>query len=274
MMGKNLLRPAHKSEGRKFTKPKSMPKTLQTCHELKLITRSRRHRNRKAEYVQSLEVEVARLQHLDSLVHAEKNALAHQNNAIREFLMSQSLDVHLDSMDLSSSSQPSEDLSQLGSAVIDIRMDPEIGQERTFIDITDVPDMLWTSSEASTESGQPTQPQRHEPVSGDSWAALDFILALEWPCREHIAHHAINPDVKVPEACSLGHFHGHALTATAAVYESAHAPSTKGQARANVVSNNAPNQKGLDPSTLGNWQLPHSEIDKYGMSAAQMISSS
>lgn len=266
-MEKNQLRQALRSGGRKSTKPRSMPE-LSKSYEQNLTTSSRRHRNRKAEYVQSLEAEVARLQHLDSLVHAEKNSLAHQNNAIREFLMSQSLDIQLDSIDLSSSSQPSDDLSQLGSGMIDVRMDPDVGHERTFIDFSDIPDMLWTSSETSTESNQPTKPERHEPVGGDSWAALDFILALEWPCREHIAHHAINPEAKVPEACAVGLFHGHALTATAAVYQSAHAPPAPGK----VLSDNVPNQKGLDPSTMAHWQLPHSEIDKYGMSATQMIS--
>ena len=218
--------------------------------------------------MQNLEAEVARLQHLDSLVHSEKNTLAHQNNAIRELLASQSLDVQLDSVNLSSSSQPSEELSQLGALAVDIRFDPDLGQDRTFLDFPDFSDMVWTSDETSTDEGQPKRPARHAPVAGDSWAALDFVLALEWPCREHIKHHAINPEAKVPEACAIGQFHGHALTATAAVYQSAQPPTNSDRSQGSAMPDSIPNQAGLDPSTAGKWQLPHSEIDKYDMTSA------
>ena len=212
--------------------------------------------------MQTLESEVARLQHLDALINSEKNTLAHQNNAIKEFLASQSLDVQLDSITLSSSSHPSDELSQLGGAIVDIRFDPDLGEERTFLDLPDISDMIWSSDDTST-GGQPKRPARHTPVTGDSWAALDFILALEWPCREHIKHHGINPNAKVPEACSVGKFHGHALTATAAVYQSSILAPNAGQDKSNVLSDNIPNQYGLHPSTAQKWQLPHSEIDKY-----------
>jgi hypothetical protein len=147
-----------------------------------MLTDSRRHRNRKAEYVNTLEKEVQRLQHLDALIHSEKNSLAHQNQAMRDLLASRSLDYQIDNLNLSSSSQPSDELSHLGSASVDIRFDADIGHERTFLDFADL-DMTWTSDE--TTSGE----ERDEkPVHGDSWAALDFILALEWPCREHVKH--------------------------------------------------------------------------------------
>lgn len=215
--------------------------------------------------MQTLEAEVARLQHLDALVNSEKNTLAHQNNAIKQFLASQSLDFQLDSINLSSSSQSSDELSQLGGAVVDIRYDPEIGHERTFLDFPEMSDMVWPADDTSTE-GQPKRPARHTPVAGDSWAALDFILALEWPCREHIKHHGLNPEAEAPEACSLGFFHGHALTATAAVYQSSIIETPgRGQERSQDFRDNIPNQYGLDPSTTDKWQLPHSEIDKYGM---------
>ncbi len=111
---------------------------------------------------------------------------------MRELLASRSLDFHLDTMDLSGSSQTSGDLSQLGGAAIDIRFDPDMDHERTFIDFEEF-DKMWGTSDDTTSSEEldVKRPARSSPVAGDSWAALDFILALEWPCREHIHHHAI-----------------------------------------------------------------------------------
>lgn len=211
--------------------------------------------------MQSLEAEVARLQHLDAVVNSEKNALAHQNNAIRGFLASQSLDLRLDSVSLDSPFPETEELSELGGAAVDIRMDPDLEHERVFLDFPDTVDTTWTSSEETwSEEARAKQSDRHAPVSGDSWAALDFILALEWPCREHIYHHEINPNANVPEACAVGKFHGHALTATAAVYQSSlPTPDNTGH----CLSDDIPNQNGLQANTVQKWQLPHSEIDKY-----------
>ena len=218
--------------------------------------------------MENLEAEVARLQHLDAMVNSEKNTLAHQNNAIREFLAKQSLDLHLNSMDLSSSSQPSDELSQLGGAAVDIRFDPDLKHERTYLDFSDISDMMWNSDETSKDERQPRWQPRHSPVAGDSWAALDFVLALEWPCREHVKHHAINPEATVPAACAAGNFHGHALTVTAAVYQSAQPPPPK---KGDKLSSGIPNQYGLHPSTMDKWQLPHSEIDKYGTPFAERL---
>ena len=229
----------------------------------------RRHRNRKQEYVQTLEAEVARLQHLDALVNTERNSLAHQNNAMKELLASNSLDSHFESFSLSTSSQPSDELSQLGGAAIDIRFDDEIGQDRVFIDWPD--DMNWTSDETVSIEGQAPRPARHAPVTGDSWAALDFILALEWPCQTHVKHQSINPNAKTPEACAVGQFHGHALVTTAAVFQSALPPSGSSAGSTAVSSVHTPAQPGLDPASSDKWQLPHSEIDKCGFSAPDLL---
>ncbi|KAK0259238.1 hypothetical protein B0A54_12366 [Friedmanniomyces endolithicus] len=224
--------------------------------------RRQRHRNRKAEYVQSLEAEIARLQHLDAIVNSDKNTLAHQNEEIRAVLAAHSIDTQLEVMNLAPSP---EGLSMLGDARIDIRYDPAIGHERVFMDFDDMPDIAWTSSDTSRAGDvpdQPRRPARDTPVQGDSWAALDFILALEWPCREHVAHHAINPNAVVPKACDVGGFHGHALTATQAVYQSALPPPKTSHEQADLLGSLMPMQNGLHSSTLMHWQLPHSEIDK------------
>lgn len=241
----------------------------------------KRHRDRKAEYVKSLEAEVAvstvrrrpsrlkveeayahvkRLQHLDALVNSEKNNLAHQNEAIKAFLATQSPDVQPESVNLGSPPAPTEDLSSLGGAWIDIRFDPEVGHERTFIDV-DLPDVTCPSGNV-VRSRQPSRrPTRQGPVQGDSWAALDFILALEWPCQGHIKH-AINPDAFVPIACETSGLHGHALTATQAVYQSARPPPSTQHECSQCVCSMTPVQQDLDSTIRDKWQLPHSEIDK------------
>ncbi len=229
--------------------------------------RCRRHRNRHADYVKGLEAEVARLQHLDAIVNSEKNALAHQNNAIREFLAEQSLDSTLETANLGPSPQPSEDLSSLGGAAVDYRFDPEIGSERWFLDL---PDLSWTSSSASAADSPPKeQLERHAPVTGDSWAALDFIMALEWPCRLHIYHRGISPNTNVPKACEVGEFHGHALTATQAVFQSAQAFPKAGDENSEWTHYNI--MGGLHPNTADSWVLPHSEIDKYEQSLSRIL---
>ncbi|TKA83633.1 hypothetical protein B0A55_00476 [Friedmanniomyces simplex] len=243
--------------------PEGSEKTIAPAKRRQQVYQAqKRHRNRKAEYVQSLEAEIARLQHLDAIISSDKNSLAHQNEGIRALLASHSIDTQLDVMNLTSSS---EDLSDLGSAGIGIRYDSDIGHERVFMDFDDMPDVAWTSSDASGADDIPDQrrrPARDTPVKGDSWAALDFILALEWPCRDHVKHHAINPDVDVPKACDVGGFHGHALTTTQAVYQSALPPPRTSHERAEILGSVTPMRNGLHSSTLENWQLPHSEIDK------------
>lgn len=217
---------------------------------------NRRHRNRHAEYVRSLEAEVARLQHLDAMVNSEKNALAHQNAAIKEYLAKQSIDTRMDAMGLESTPAP-DNLSQLGGAAIDLRMDPDIGKERWFLD---VPELTWSSSEVSSVDSPP-KPLPRTPVAGDSWAALDFIMALEWPCRLHVHHPGISPNVTVPEIDPVIKNHGHALTATQAVFQSAQAPRGKrAQPNAFLDYNMAGS---LQQDESDKWILPHSEIDKY-----------
>lgn len=158
---------------------------------------------------------------------------------MKELLASVSLDAQLGSMDLSSYASSSDNL----SAGLNLRYDAQIEQERWFIDLLGSEDMQWTSSETSAGGDQEEQRAR-TPVAGDSWAALDFILALEHPCRDHVHHPFIHPKAWLP---APGAGHGHAMTATAAVFASAQSPSGSG---------------GQSARAPGTWHLPHSEIDK------------
>lgn len=210
--------------------------------------------------MQSLEAEIARLKHMDSEASSQKNALAHQNKAMRGLLASHSVEYQLESTSLDA---PAEELSQLGGANLDVRFDPDIGHQRTFLDLPDTNEMDWTSSSNAGSASQSATPPAapatttvaRKLVKGDSWAAVEFILALEWPCQGHIPHPHINPEAKSMVADKEGGYHGHALTATASVYGSA-LPAQKGP----LPNGNLPN--GTQPQSEEKWQLPHSEIDK------------
>ncbi|KAK3677899.1 hypothetical protein LTR78_001994 [Recurvomyces mirabilis] len=226
----------------------------------------KRHRNRKVEYVQSLEAEVARLQHLDATVNSERNTIAIENEKLRALLAAGPAEAQLDSLKLD---QQDLDISMLGGATVNSHYDEFIGHERWFMDIDDLTDSSWTSTDDSdrtetnrTETNGTSHHNLAIPVDhrGDSWAALDFIMALEWPCKSHVHHHAINPDVSAPLACDVGKFHGHAFTTTQAVFQSSMPPSTQLH-RQNPTSLEEADVQQVSASN-NCWQLPHSEIDK------------
>ncbi|RMZ09625.1 hypothetical protein D0864_01464 [Hortaea werneckii] len=205
----------------------------------------KRHRDRKADYVQSLEAEIARLRHLDAVVDSEKCVLEHQNQAMKGFLAGHDLDEgsankHFD-ISFASRGDPSTIRSD---ATVDVRFDAEVGRERTFLDVEED----HTNSSPGREALQmlPSRPNNRDD-STESWKALDFILALEWPCRDHIHHHAINPlPAQNRGETAPGPSQNHALTATQTVYSCALEPS--------------PSQAAGKTSE---WHLPYSEIEKY-----------
>lgn len=157
---------------------------------------------------------------------------------MREVLASKSLDAQLGAIDLSA---PPSTLDQSSDSV-NLRLDEQLESDRWFVDMIDSEDLQqWTSSEASGLESQDQFVSGSNPIEGDSWAALDFILALEWPCRNHVHHPLINLNAWVP---GVGELYGHAMTTTAAVFAGALYPSGSGQ------------------SSRREWVLPHAEIDK------------
>lgn len=130
---------------------------------------------------------------MDAVTNYEKTKLQHQNRAMRELLSSRSLNYQLNTLDIGSETLETEsEPSGMGAAEVDVRYDPQVGHERTFLDLMDV-DFGWSSSDGATsgEEGQILRDPHEPPVTGDSWAALDFILALEWPCKDHVHHPTI-----------------------------------------------------------------------------------
>nr|POE51869.1 hypothetical protein CFP56_26076 [Quercus suber] len=187
--------------------------------------RCRRHRNRKAEYVDELEKEVARLRRLRTEAQSERLAIEQQNDTIKELLGQHSLNARLDSMSFAGANIiAEEDLSDYWNrgAVLDVRYDPEISHERTFLDFQ-MQDVVQTATNTST-SETSMGPQRLEnsvaPVKGDTAAALDFILALEWPCSGHSTHEGLRIESSTCVIPDLG-MEGHAFSTTNAVFQSA-----------------------------------------------------
>ncbi|KAK5107637.1 hypothetical protein LTR62_000972 [Meristemomyces frigidus] len=245
----------------------------------------KRHRNRKSEYVQSLEAEVAvrkllrrcffsiltepqRLQHQDALVNSERNMIALQNEKMKALLTQTSVEAQLDVLGIDGPDFSDESLSLFGSAAIDIRYDPLLDHERVFMDLDDYTDSSWSSTDASVSTKtNDMEHQLHFPqtvqvsTADESWAALDFILALEWPCSNHVRHEGINPNAVVPPACDVGQFHGHAFTTTQAVYQSSFSAihTVKQRQDSGLFDTGDQNHHCAQDQQ---WQLPHSEIDK------------
>lgn len=198
------------------------------------LTFGRRHRQRKDEYVRSLEKEIEKLRTLDAAVCSERLALAEQNDRLRNMLS-------LPSQSEVSPFLTAQDIGWDGSGVY-VQHDDIMDHERIFVEQppgTSTQTLLNPAAKhTSSEAQQPSLEQ-------DSWAALDFILSLEWPCRHHVQHSITETDPPA-KPCGDG-INGHAMTRTAAVL---------------AATTLRPAPDGIDSAILQKWQIPHSEIDK------------
>ncbi|RMY97395.1 hypothetical protein D0862_08090 [Hortaea werneckii] len=251
----NILKSQNSAPVARSSKDLSVLQSPASHRRAQVYQAQKRHRDRKTDYVQSLEAEIARLRHLDTVVNSEKCVLEHQNQAMKGFLAAHNLDEGSANKQFHISSASQGDSSNLGnSATIDVRFDPKIvlcfssltttiqGHERTFLDFeTDHADSA-PSNEESPELRNRLQNSRDDM---SSWEALDFILALEWPCRDHVHHYAINPSSAHKGAETSSPSPNHALTATQTVYSCAIEPS--------------PSQTA---GKISEWHLPYSEIEK------------
>jgi len=206
-----------------------------------LTDNSRRHRNRKADYLQTLEAEVTRLQHVDAEITSQKHELARQNHAMQELLASRSLDKKLPAVGLNASHSVTGDVTKSGGAPVVIRFDPMVQAERVFVDVGEP-----SGIEALCKD-------QGEDAVFDSWLALDFVLALEWPCRHRVKHAGINPNRQTPLACGVAGVYGLALTATSAVFACAQ----KEPCHHDMCS-----PSDIDSSLGQKWQIPYAEIEK------------
>ncbi|OQO05641.1 hypothetical protein B0A48_09733 [Cryoendolithus antarcticus] len=204
----------------------------------------KRHRNRKAEYLQTLEAEIIRLQHDDAQTSAEKTKLARENAELRALLESCSTDVRPPLTQEVSVDPREAQSNDIDMADVDIHFDPIMHAERTFV--------AFPATQHSTASSSSTVPSVSAPEP-DSWVALDFILALEHPCRGHIQHPGIAPDAHRHEACEIIGIQGHALTTTSAVLASA---------QSSTEANDLPNHCELKADVKERWRIPYAEVEK------------
>ncbi|KAK5693852.1 hypothetical protein LTR17_024965 [Elasticomyces elasticus] len=135
-------------------------------------------------------------------------------------------------------STSSENFSSIWSAMVEVRYDSDIGHDRVFLDFENTSWTSWppTNTSQSCRSVQRKRSTQKSTAKGNSWAAPDFILALEWPYRDHVKHHAIDPTAEVPKACN--------------------------SVQARKVECQISMHNDLHSSTRNAWHLPHSEIDK------------
>lgn len=208
-----------------------------SLHVLLTDTRTRRHRHRKEDHVKTLEAEIAELQRLTSVARSEKNRIALENQGIQELLVSCGAPVTTSSPKYNSDGLASINYAATqGPGTIDTLFDSSISTERVCV------------SHSQSPSSAP-------PSTGDSWLALDFILALEHPCRNHVQHPSATPPKTPKEA------NGHALTMTSAVYTRAR----RSKASVNQHSHAPPSHTQLSRASKERWQIPHSEVEKYAL---------
>ncbi|KAK6441045.1 hypothetical protein LTR95_002726 [Oleoguttula sp. CCFEE 5521] len=204
----------------------------------------RRHRNRKAQYLQTLEAEIIRLQHDDAQTSAEKTRLARENAELRALLESCNTDVRPPLAQEAGVDLQDTRMNDLDLAEVEIHFDPLMQAERTFVAFPATQSALLSSASIASPVST-TEP--------DSWVALDFILALEHPCRGHIQHPGIAPDAHRHEACKIIGIQGHALTTTSAVLASA---------QSSAAPNDLPNHCELKADVKERWRIPYAEVEK------------
>lgn len=107
-------------------------------------------------------------------------------------------------------------------------------------------------------NGRPGHNTTNDQLCNDNWAALDFILALEWPCKDHHDHETFNRSATLTTPSSDGSddLHGHGLTMTAAVY---HSMRPVQPPEIDVIMADSSPQTSASTSK---WRLDNSEIDK------------
>lgn len=134
-------------------------------------------------------------------------------------------------------------------------------------------DCLWVSQDQapanvnladSTAASSNEQPNLD--ASPDSWVALDFILALEWPCKDHVQHPATTGGAHKPSGPSdtgptPAAAHGHALTMTSAVCACSRPTEASLQPPESSASA-PPLHTQLTPAAKTRWQIPYGEIEK------------
>ncbi|KAK1834722.1 hypothetical protein QBC39DRAFT_251811 [Podospora conica] len=203
------------------------------------------HRQRKANYVKQLEIDVARIRELITNTQREAEALRNENDSIRVQVEQRGLlqtispplpllpeaapDIPLDlnAIPLDLNATPLDfnaiplDLGMAPTMPLDFdNMDTkypfnELTMSLTFDDILNAPTFRIKSSSSSSSSNRELSPPSHlttpEPISAPTPAldpteeAINFVLALEHICRNHFHPTNFSPTSDHPFRRASGH---------------------------------------------------------------------
>jgi hypothetical protein len=213
-----------------------------------------RYRQRKDDYVKELETDMKDLQRSITSTMIEKDSLSHENMMMVKLLDSTlpgSLSPHIYEHGVSSGTD-STMASRQCHAILSLKRCSDLGGDRLAVSPT-----RYGLAYAGHESDVTIQRPAGD-VVGDTWDAIDFVLALERPCREHVA---IPSHLSNQENCDPSlHIDsdGHALTMTSAVY-----------ARTVKLPHHWPGHEGdiENASTYG--YVPSFELERYERSVHQ-----
>lgn len=206
-----------------------------------------RHRQRKDDYVKVLETQMTGLQRSIASATMEKDSLARENAAMAK-LLNQTLTEQPTSRPHEHSDLPKVLFTKpphQGDAILSLKHYPDVDGSR--LTVTPVPcKSTYVECEFDATVTKPTGD-----IVGDTWNAIDFVLALEWPCRGHVSipsHIATQPN---------HHFSSdngpdcHAMTMTSTIY-----------ARTAVLPNRQAEQEWNDGNTSAYGYVPYLELGR------------
>lgn len=191
-----------------------------------------RFRERETNYVKGLEANVADLQHSVTSVMLEKDSLARENAQLMELL--------------------GQKLPNDGSHVSEKNPPPGKSSPTAF-DHEHAIVSRKHSSDAGVGRVAVTSADHSSRDTRDAWEAVDFILTLETPCRDHVnlpPHIAARVDHAAADTDGPSN---HAMTMTAAVY-----------ARTVQLPSYRPDTTNGDVTTYG--FVPQFELERYSFS--------
>lgn len=174
-----------------------------------------RYRQRQTDYVKALETHMVDLQQSVTSVEFEKDSLAIENAEIMKLL---SLKLSDDGTSPTfkrnlPSGESSSTTSRYEHAIISMKHSSETGEMRVAVTQT----RPFHTQEPDSIVAGPTDPALRD--IADTWDAIDFILTLETPCRDHVhlpTHLSDRADHSSVDS-DLGPSN-HAMTMTSAVY--------------------------------------------------------
>jgi hypothetical protein len=207
-----------------------------------------RYRQRKGDYVKELETDMRDLQRSITSTMVQTDSLSRENAMMVKLLDSTlpgSLSSHIYEHGVSSGIGSTRPSCQC-HAILSLKHGSDLGGDRLAVTPTQC-GLAYAGHQSDVIIQRPAAD-----VVGDTWDAIDFVLALERPCRGHVAipSHLYSRDGREPPPDNDPD--GHAMTMTSAVY-----------ARTVKLPDRWPRHEGdtEDASIYG--YVPYFELEKY-----------